>query len=125
MISEKGAGAEIDGETLNFTQYPRSQEERNTINQMLKNLSVDLMKSGILESCSLSWSSTDGYLYFEDWGYEMAVDIFANQVQATTSQYDDHPEIWNYTKRSRSELYDDSAEIDEGFGDDWGFWLQN
>ncbi len=125
MISEKGAGAEIDGETLNFTQYPRSKEERNTLDQLLKNLSVDLMKSGILESCYLSWSSADGYLYFEKWGYEMAVDIFANEVQATTSQYDKHPEIWNYTKRSRNELYDDSAEIDEGFGNDWGFWLQN
>ncbi|GFI22296.1 hypothetical protein IMSAGC011_01070 [Lachnospiraceae bacterium] len=125
MISEKGVGAEINGETLNFTQYPRTKEERNTLDQMLKNLSVDLMKSGILESCYLSWSSTDGYIYFENWGYEMSVDIFANEVRATTSQYDDHPEIWNYTKRSRSELYDDSAEIDEGFGTDWGFWLQN
>ena len=42
--------------------------------------------------------------------------LFANQVRATTSQYDEHPEIWNYTKRPRNELYDDSAENGDGFG---------
>ncbi len=51
--------------------------------------------------------------------------LFANEVRAATSQYDEHPEIWNYTKRSQNELYDDSAETSEGFGSDWGFWLQN
>lgn len=122
MISEKGAGAEINGETLSFTQYPRSEEEIKTLQQMLKNLSVDLMKDGILDSCYLSWVSTDGYLRFENWGYEQTVNVFANKNRATTSQYDKHPEIWNYMKKSRNELYDDSAEMGyDDFNGSWGF----
>ena len=122
MISKKGAGAEIRGETLSFTQYPRNEEEVKTLQQMLKNLSVDLMKEGILDSCHLSWTSTDGYLRFENWGYEQTVNVFANRNEATTSQYDKHPEIWSYMNKSRNELYDDSTEMaDNGFDSNWGF----
>ncbi len=122
MISKKGVGAEIRGETLSFTQYPRNEEEVKTLQQMLKNLSVDLMKEGILDSCHLSWTSTDGYLRFENWGYEQTVNVFANRNEATTSQYDKHPEIWSYMNKSRNELYDDSAEMaDDGFDSNWGF----
>lgn len=113
-------GAELNGEVLSFTQYPTSEEENNALQQLLKNLSVDLMKSGVVDSCYLSWISADGYLYFDKWGYEKAVNVFANKNDATTSQYDKHPEIWSYMKKSRSELYDDSDEVDEEFSNGWG-----
>ncbi len=120
-LMEKGAGTEIEGLTLSFTQYPTSEEEFNELDQLLDNLSVDLMKSGIVDSCYLTWGSADGYIYFDTWGHEIAVDVFANCNSATTSQYDKHPEIWSYMNKSRSELYDDSDEIDDTFGSSWGF----
>lgn len=123
LISAKGAGAEIRGEALNFTQYPASEEEANTLKQMLNNLSVDLMKSGVVDNCYLSWGPAEGgYIYLKKWGYEQVVNVFANEKAATTSQYDKHPEIWNYMNKSRNELYDDSAELGDGeFGSNWGF----
>lgn len=120
IITERGAGAEIKGETLSLIQRPRSEEESNELNQMLKNLSIDLMKGGILDNCYLSWGSANGYIYFESWGYDKVVDVFANLNDATTSMYDKHPEIWNYMNKSRDELYDDSAEMaDDEWGGDW------
>lgn len=117
IVQTKGTGTTLKGETVNITQFPRSEEEYQESQQMLQNLSVDLVKRGIVDSCYLSWGSVDGYVYFKNWGYEQNVSMFANGKQVTMSQYDKHPEIHKYLKVMRNELYDDTAEVAE---DGWG-----
>lgn len=97
LVAENGKGEEISTYS-EFTYNPGNQENSQKFNSIMKNLSVDLMKEGLVDNCYLFGNPADGVAH-SGYAYDRVVVIYINQDQLYRSKYDAHPEIWGYCTR--------------------------
>ena len=81
--------------------YSSNQQTYEEFSALLNNLSIDLVKEGIVNSCSLSnsYDSSDGILLDPYRPFERYAGIWINNNSLQSREvYDAHPETWAYFK---------------------------
>lgn len=125
LVAGSGAGTEMEDVESRVKYYSSNQQTYEEFSALLNNLSIDLVKEGIVNSCSLSnsYDSSDGILLDPYRPFERYAGIWINNNSLQSREiYDAHPETWAYFKGEitipEPEPYD--PELDGGaWGSGW------
>lgn len=98
LVAVSGTGTEINVESR-VKYFSGNQQTYEEFSALLDNLSIDLVKEGIVDTCYMfnSYDSSDGILLDPYRPIERYADIYinSNHLQSRES-YEEHPEAWAY-----------------------------